>query len=794
MIVRPPHCENCPFKWSKTVGPRGNPEAPIVLVGESPGSEEKRKGIPYVGKSGTVLWTAVPEGVKWADTHCFTTNAFQCVPPAKKKGPQDPRIIAATHACHDRLMGEIAAHPRQIVIAMGNPAVWSLTGNFSTKITQIRGKLIGPSSELQSEKGILPCIHPAALLRGTGTFRHFRQDIEYGIDLAQNQREPKKPIRWRTIVCDNAKKIREAVETLTTKKYIAADTETTGFNPRTDKILALGVAATPGKVYIFPGDTLRDKRYRFLFSRLFKAPKPRWIWHNGKFDMGFMRAIPAGRYARCNEDTMLLSYCWNERPGYHDLEQVAQDLLGAEDYKDKVAPHVKTKEDSFENVPTDILYQWRLAPDVSYTLQVFRILRPKIQRDIALEKLYTETLIPASEFLYQVERNGLHVDRQGVKRLKAKLEAEVEAAEEKLLKAANQNFNPNSPPQVMKILFEDLGLPTKYGRSSGKAILEKLPQVPFVVALREYRKRQKMLSTYITGKKQGVIHRIESDGKVHSTFKLHNSLTGRLTSSGPNIQNIPREPEYRSMFGLTGSLAEKFVLLEADYNQAELRCLACLSGDVWLCDLYRSTDRSLHNEMAEYFFGPDFDHEGKMAAKMVNFGIVYGRTGSSIAQQFQKPTTWGDSLVTGWFERCPQAKEYIDKCRATPLLAQQMVTPFGRKKRVGIVTRDNLWALQNEAANFPNQSIASDFTLTAGIRLEPILKRMNVKIVNIVHDSLLMLVPKSEFIIQRTKQLVRETMEGIPEGMGMPFTRVPFKVDFKQGTHWGHLEELKEAA
>ncbi len=763
-------CKECPFKAHRTVGSRGNANARLMLVGESPGVSELRKGIPFVddAPSGSVLWqTLKPLGIEPDDV--FTTNALACHPPGKK---DQSKLAQGCRACNSRLLNEVDLAPRDVILALGNAAMWALTNNYNLKITQDRGKLI-PSDF--ARHGIIPVLHPAALLRGTGSYRQFREDLTYAVELV-NGGEPKVPIEPTICIHTNAEDVRAISDVLVKFPYISADLETTGLNRRTNSILALGVAVKPEEVHVIPPSLIEHAR------KLLEHPHPRWIWHSGKFDAGFLHEV--GLPCKVDEDTLLLSYALDENPGIHDLESCASDVLGAPDYKYLTDPY-KEKDGSFSNMPFDLLCKYRLAPDVSYTLQLFHKLRARVKANKHLEKLYTKTLIPASELLEWVESNGIHINQKQVAVVKEKLTAEVNSGELKLQELAGYAINPRSPAQIAKLLYDELHLPKRHGRSTGKDVLKKLPKHAVVVALQDYRIKHKRLSTYITGKKQGVEANLEADGRVHTTYLIHGTPTGRLASRAPNLQNIPREASIRNIF----VAAPGYILLEPDLNQAEIRSLAQLSGDPELLAIYNSTDRSLHNEVAEDLFGPNYTPEEKMRAKAVNFGIMYGREAPSLAEEYDISRAEAQSYIDAWFARFPQAHAFIKRCRAAPRNNQTLITCFGNKKRPGLVTQVNLKDRQNEAANFPHQSIASHINLTAAVRCKPKLIELGVKIINLVHDSILIEARNNPVLIEQVKSIVIPIMEGVAPSMGL--TRVPFKVGVKQGFSWG---ELKEAA
>jgi DNA polymerase-1 len=349
------------------------------------------------------------------------------------------------------------------------------------------------------------------------------------------------------------------------------------------------------------------------------------------------------------------------------------------------------------------------------------------------------------------------------------------------------------------------------GRSTGKEVLEKLPQDhPVIKALKRHRKAAKMLSTYVLAVQKA----IEADGRIHATFLIHGTRTGRLSSRKPNMQNQPREPEVRSHF--VSPINRRLIAI--DLNQAELRSLAHCSGDPALCAIFKDpTKGSLHDEVAELLFpgwkmrkgSKDFiiqtlAKEQKMKAKNVNFGIVYGITAAGLAEQMSSPTNPVSSaeaqlFLDKWAKRFPVAWAFIQKCRMAAANGETISTPFGRQKRHWVVSRENLHALMNEAANFPHQSIAHDIVLHTGIEImeRKLLEPLNAFFINEIHDELLIEAPDDDEITLKIIQMVIEVMERKPTEWNI--NRVPFKAEAKTGYRWGHmrdydLPELKQAA
>ena len=768
--VYPPEksCDGCPWRGPK-VGGKGAIDAPFVIVGESPGNEERRKGYPFAGSSGRVLHSLIP------DTETLTINALQCVPPSSD---QKAKLLPkATACCQSRVIETIAMYPRRIILALGNAALWSLTGDFSLKITQCRGKLF---TSPYSEYGILAAIHPAALMRGTGSFRQWKEDILYARDIARGGTP-------RTWTKPNWVHVKSAAETqrvalkLSKCKELTGDIETSALQVHEGRILSFGVSTDGDMVYCFEGQHIH------LLKDLLENPNIRWGWHNGKFDVQWFHA--QGIRARVDDDTMLMSYALDETSGIHDLETVASDVLAAPDYKGMLAPYLPKRDTSYDQVPLPILLDY-MSIDVGNTARIRHIYRERIRDDKYTEKLYTQVLIPASELLADIETNGVYVDLEMVEENAKVLLAQIDELQALINQEVGFPVNPNSPKQVKDVLYKHYKLPTKFGGDTDKKTLAKLPQTPFVKLLVQYRKVKKQYGTYV----KSIYKHITSDGRIHPTYLIHGTVTGRLASRKPNMQNIPRDSFIRRQFAATPG----YVIMECDLSQAELRSLACLSGDPGLIEVYRS-GKDLHSEVVAAIFGEEYvnekhpEHkEKRVLAKNINFGIVYGITAAGLQDQTKQPIDECVRMINGWYARFPRAADFIKKCRNTPSKMQVIRTCFGRQKRVGLVTQGNLHSLQNEAANFPHQSIASDITLMTAARINPELKKRGIRIVNLIHDAILMEVPNDDITKAWAAKFVTSEMAKTPPMWGLK--RVPFLADAKVGVQWGKLEDFKVAA
>jgi uracil-DNA glycosylase family 4 len=783
-------CPGCPFRGPK-VGSKGDPTSNFVIVGESPGSKEVATGIPFAGPSGELLHRLVPEG------RAYILNALECTP-IKTKGKKDEAAMDfATQCCHPRLIDRIAAHPRRIILALGNPAIRSLTGFYGHKITQIRGRLIpSPLATL----GILPAIHPAALMRGTGSYRQWRNDVQYALELA-NGAAPREYVKPNYVWIKDPRELKGRLKRILRETTeLTCDIETGGFSHRVHEI--------------FDGDLLP------VVKRYLESPNIKWCWHNGKFDVKFMWA--EGIKAKVDDDTLLMSYTLDETKGIHGLEIVSQDVLNCPDYKDVVEPYRKladrTQKKGRKNKkknrhsdlsPHHFMYEEDpeglmdyMSIDAGNTAKIRSVYRPRVQADKALDKLYTKTLIPASQLIAEVEYNGIYVDRQWLDNIAESVGGDVKKHAEEIQRLCNNpGLNPNSPKQISDVLFKQFKLPNRANGSTDKNVMKKLledprTRLPIVRELQSYRKAAKIFSTYINGMR---VH-IQDDGRIYATFLLHGTVTGRLASRDPNMQNIPRDPRIRGIF----APAPGYVFVEVDLSQAELRSLAALSGDPGMIELYNA-GRDIHTELARFLFpGWDERHaapkgtpeaiqakEERTKCKNVNFGIVYGITEFGLQDQIGGTLDECRAMIEGWGKRFPVAWNFIEKCRMAPRRGQVITTMFGRKKRVGIVTPDNIGFLENESANFPHQSIASDITLHAAMRTKDQLRSMGVRIVNLIHDAVLMEVPLANpNTAHDAAMLVGHEMARVPRDFGIK--AVPFLASAGRGERWGALEELEE--
>lgn len=808
-------CLNCPNGKAEMVGSRGDPTSPLVIVGESPGTQEVIKKLPFVGPTGAVLMDALSQDQSFKAEPYFL-NAIQCFP-GSTKNKEEEKMTQATRTCNGRLVDLIQAYPRKVIVALGNPAVRSLTNNYGLKITQIRGQVF---QSTLSERGIVATVHPSFLLRGGigASHRQFKADISYAMSLCQGN-DYRKYIIPKFQVLESVEAINELAQrfaALPEGTPIAADTETggfSGFDFMRDHILCAGFCVDPHLVYVVP------EHLTGSMGPLFKN-LCRFVWHNGKYDAKYFRYKRANvRECRVDEDTMLLSYAIDETKGIHNLEQVSSDILGMPDWKFMIKQYLK-KGLTYDVIPKPILYDY-MSRDISSGLQIYPILRNIVASDRHLEKLYTRLLMRASDYLIRVEENGLELDSSQVelnrKRLEIDAEKYVSEFNAIIIAHGGHEINCGSWQQVQYALYDVLKLPTK-DRGTDVSHLEDLvklyptkPGIGAVKALMRNRKVQKALGTYV----KPALEWVNLDGRVHTTYKIPGTATGRLASEDPNLLNIPRDPLLRGQF----RAARGKFYVEVDVNQAELRVLAELSGDLELTRIYTTEGMSIHDEVCVEIFGKHENYteeeyqywinkfnvhnfpeklydEQKMKAKNVNFGIPYGISAYGLADQIDVTTREAQEYLNKWAKRFPQANTFLLKCRQAVVLGKTIVTYFGRKKRFGAVSNDprRLNDLQNQASNFPMQSMASDVVLDTGCHMQEQLDRVpeyrDVRIVNTVYDSILFELPVDKQLAIQLATETQEYMKWTAKEWGIK--TIPIIGDAKCGERWGNLTSIKK--
>lgn len=450
--------------------------------------------------------------------------------------------------------------------------------------------------------------------------------------------------------------------------------------------------------------------------------------------------------ARCFDRTVA-AYLLNPLKGEYPYDDIAKDYLGLmvptkTDYLGKNEAAVVLAEDeqaAMNYACYEAYIAWKSYPVLKEALQQHE-----------METLFNEIEMPLVFVLSDMEREGICIDADALKEYGTKLAGSIEEYEQKIYEEAGEEFNINSPKQLGVILFEKLQMPngkkTKTGYSTAADVLDKLaPDYPIVADILEYRKLSKLKSTYA----DGLANFIDETGKIHTSFNQTITATGRLSSTDPNLQNIPIRMELGKMIRKVFHPMEGDLFVDSDYSQIELRLLAHISGDEGLIEAFRE-NQDIHRSTASKVFGVAFDDVTDLQrrnAKAVNFGIVYGISAFGLSQDLNIPQKEAQGFIDSYFATYPKIKEFLDQTVAQAKECGFTRTLFGRIRPIPELSSSNFMQRQfgeRVAMNAPIQGTAADIIKIAMIR---------------VHDRLIREGYKSRLILQVHDELLIETAE-----------------------------------
>lgn len=401
-----------------------------------------------------------------------------------------------------------------------------------------------------------------------------------------------------------------------------------------------------------------------------------------------------------------------------------------------------------------------------------------------MQMLYDTIELPLVYTLSDMEKEGVHVDAEELKRYGEELAAQIAVLEKEIYEGAGETFNINSPKQLGHILFEKLEMPygkkTKTGYSTAADVLEKLAvEYPLVSKILEYRQLAKLKSTYA----DGLANFIEEDGRIHTNFQQTVTATGRLSSTDPNLQNIPIRMELGRMIRKVFLPKDGYVFVDADYSQIELRILAHMSGDEMLIQAYREA-QDIHRMTASQVFHTPFEEVTDLQrrnAKAVNFGIVYGISSFGLSQDLSISKKEAQEYIERYFESYPKIKEFLDGCVEKAKKDGYSVTMFGRRRPLPEISSSNFMQRsfgERIAMNAPIQGTAADIIKIAMNRVHRRLidEELKSRLLLQVHDELLIEAAPDE--VDEVKKILDEEMKGAAD------LSVELEIDTHTGKNW----------
>lgn len=571
------------------------------------------------------------------------------------------------------------------------------------------------------------------------------------------------------------------------------DTETTSVSARAADLVGYAFAVAPGEAYYVPvrapaGEPCLDPALvRERLRPVLEDPALEKIGQNLKYDWLVLRRAGI-ELAGLGFDTMLASYLLEAGERTHNLDDLARRYLGHETIKISELIGTGKQQRRMDEVPVARVTEYA-AEDADVPLRLVGLLAPRLA-EAGLDRLFREVELPLVEVLVDMEWHGIRLDVARLRALSAEYTERLAALEAEIHALAGHPFNIASPKQLQQVLFAELGLPivrkTKTGPSTDADVLEELaPRHPLPARVLAYRQFAKLQGTYVDALPE-LVH--PETGRVHCSFHQTVAATGRLSSSDPNLQNIPiRTPEGREIRSAFLPGEEGWRLVAADYSQIELRFLAHFSGDETLRAAF-AADEDIHARVASEVYAVPLDavtKDMRRNAKAVNFGVIYGQSPFGLARALGIEQDEAARFIDRYFARYPRVEgflaEVLDACRRQGYVA----TILGRRRAIEGV-RPNPGRQKNlperTAINTVIQGSAADLIKLAMLAVHRRLKRDGLKsrMLLQIHDELVFEAPADE--VAPLTDLVRAEMARVMS------LAVPLRVDITSGRHWGEIE------
>ena len=585
---------------------------------------------------------------------------------------------------------------------------------------------------------------------------------------------------------DDEKKFSAFLKKLKLQKALTVDTETSGLDPITTEIIGVSFSWKEGEAYFVIAD---EKRLEKL-KPIFEDKKIKKYGHNLKFDWRVFKnhGIELRGLAF---DTMIASYLLNPGNRQHNLDSLAFTELGFE----KIS-----KKDLAGTEPTQMTLDFKaFAPeklslysceDADFTNRLVKVLSKKLKAE-GLEELFNQIEMPLITILGEIEDNGIKLDVKPIEALNKEVSAKLNQLEKTIHKLAGKKFNINSTKQLKEILFEKLEIPTdnikktKTGFSTAEDELEKLNDLhPIIPLLRDYRELNKLQTTYLNALPNLINPKT---GRIHTNFNQTITATGRLSSTDPNLQNIPTRTDEGRKIREAFVAATGYQFAGFDYSQIELRLAAHISGDKKMIATFKDGE-DIHTATAAEINGVELDKVTKKMrreAKAINFGILYGQGPHGLSQSAGIPYFQANEFIKKYFTVFPSVKKMVDNSIKEAQKNKYTITLFGRKRplpeidsSIPVIRK----SAERMAMNTPLQGTAADLIKMAMIKVEELINghEDEIKMLLQIHDELIFEIKKDKINFYSPK--IKEIMEGVLK------LRVPILVDESRGNNWGDLK------
>jgi len=591
-------------------------------------------------------------------------------------------------------------------------------------------------------------------------------------------------------IVDTTEAFNKVIGALSHAESFVFDVETTSLDPRQAALVGISLSIAPGKAWYLPvghssGNQLPIQQVMDRLKPLLEDRKSAKVAHNGKYDMTVLQKYKVN-VQNLSFDTMIAAYLLGEKS--LGLKPLAFAKLGIEmtPIANLIGSGAKQISMAWVDIPRVAEYA---CADADMTCRLSKLLEVELKAQ-GLWKLFAEVEMPLLPVLLRMETNGVALDTAKLREMSWSMSERMAKLENEIYKNVGHMFNINSTQQLGAILYEELKLPksrkTKSGYSTEASVLEALKGVhPIIELLLEYRQLTKLKSTYI----DALPALIDPEtGRVHTSFNQTGTVTGRLSSSDPNLQNIPiRTEEGRQVRKAFIAEKDTSLLLAADYSQIDLRALAHLSQDPKLVTAFIQGE-DIHATTASQVFSmplAEVTKDMRRLAKTVNFGVIYGMSEYGLEQATELSREQAAQFIKAYFEKYSGVKEYLARTKKEAAEKGYVQTLLGRRRYIPEINASNAqvrMAAERMAINMPVQGTSADIIKVAMIQLQHEMDKqgLEAKMILQVHDELLFELPQTE--MEKLKELVLQIM---PNAIKLS---VPVKVDIKTGRSWGAME------
>ena len=592
--------------------------------------------------------------------------------------------------------------------------------------------------------------------------------------------------------------LKEVFKQLSKEKVIAIDTETTGLEHNAS-LVGFSFCASKKESFYVPlcHKNLKKqcdlKKSIALLKDFIKAKN--LVGHNIKFDINIF--FQHGLTINSDQilfDTMIASYMLVPE-SRHNMNTVSEKYLNHTCISFEEIMKQEKELESFADLSLENATKYA-CEDAHVTWMLHLKLDSLLKKDKNLKKVFYDIELPLIPVLAAMEREGVKIDTKFLKEMSFQLESEIGHLTNEAWRAAGEEFNLASPKQLQEILFKKLDIPTfnlkkkKTGYSTDVKSLTKLAlyhELPSLMLL--FREVNKLKNTYV----DVIPSLVDKHSRVHTSFNQTITATGRLSSSNPNLQNIPIRSELGKKIRGAFVADKNNVLIGADYNQIELRILAFLSKDKALLDCFERGD-DIHAATARKVFsikGREVSSEERRRAKAINFGLLYGKTAFSLSEELGITRRDASDIIENYFRQYPSIKKFLDTLPEKARELGYAETLYGRKRHIDGINAKNTFIrnmAERMAVNTPIQGTAADIIKIAMNDLQDALEKNNfkAKIILQVHDELVLEAPESE--LEKVSHLLKKCMEGVGKKKGFPKIEVPLAVDLNIGKDWLSLK------